>query len=182
MAGGANRRDLRARRAHGFDSRPVVAFVLLVVLLAAYAYEHWEPQLPLIGRARVIDGDTIDIAGTRIRLEDIDAPEANQTCVDSRGQAWPCGKTATDELRAHIGGREVNCKANGFDRYRRVLAVCSLPDGSDLNAWMVRQGWALTSGYFRTYGAEEAEAELAKRGIWAGQFTPPAQWRRQQAH
>jgi endonuclease YncB( thermonuclease family) len=182
MAGGANRRDLRAGRARGFDSRPVIAFVLLVVLLAAYAYEHWQPQLPLIGRARVIDGDTIDIAGTRIRLEDIDAPEASQTCVDSRGQAWPCGKTATDELRAHIGGREVNCKANGFDRYRRVLAVCSLPDGSDVNAWMVRQGWALATGFLKSYGSEEAEAETAKRGIWAGRFMPPAQWRKLQPH
>jgi endonuclease YncB( thermonuclease family) len=181
MAGGANRRDLRAGRAHGFDSRPI-AFVLLVVLLAAYAYEHWDPQLPLIGRARVIDGDTIDIAGTRIRLEDIDAPEANQTCVDPRGQAWPCGKTATDELRAHINGREVNCKANGFDRYRRVLAVCSLPDGSDVNAWMVQQGWALATGFLKSYGSEEAEAETAKRGIWAGRFMPPAQWRKLQPH
>ena len=182
MAGWAGRRGVRPRRTHGGDVRPVVAFVLLAVLFAAYAYKHWAPQAPLIGRARVVDGDTIDIAGTRIRLEDIDAPEANQTCVDARGQAWPCGKAATDELRAHINGREVNCQPSGFDRYRRVLAVCSLPDGSDVNAWMVRQGWALTSGFFKTYGSEEAEAELAKRGIWAGSFMRPSQWRQLQSH
>jgi len=182
MAGWAGRRGVRASRAQGVDTRPVIALVVLVALLAAYAYQHWERQSPLIGRARVVDGDTIDIAGTRIRLEDIDAPEANQTCIDVRGQPWPCGRTATDELRAHINGHELNCQPSGFDRYRRVVAVCSLPDGSDVNAWMVRQGWALTSGYFRTYGAEEAEAEFAKRGIWAGRFTPPAQWRRQQTY
>jgi endonuclease YncB( thermonuclease family) len=182
MAGGANRRDLRAGRAHGFDSRPIVALVVLAVLLAAYAYKHWEPRSPLIGRARVIDGDTVDISGTRVRLEDIDAPEANQTCVDSKGQAWPCGKIATDQLRAHVNGREVNCRPSGFDRYRRVLAVCSLPDGSDVNAWMVRQGWALATGFLKTYGSEEAEAEAAKRGIWAGRFVPPVEWRRLQPH
>ena len=182
MAGWGGRHGIRMGRTHRIDTRPVVAFVLLMVLLVAYAYEHWEPLSPLIGRARVIDGDTIDIAGTRIRLEDIDAPEASQTCVDSRRQAWPCGKTATDELRAHISGRELNCQPSGLDRYKRVLAVCSLSDGSDVNAWMVRQGWALASGFFKTYGSEEAEAESAKRGIWAGSFMLPSQWRKLQPH
>src|SRR5882724_8299230 len=102
MAGWTGRRGVRTGRMHGGDTRPVAALVLLAALLAAYGYKHWVPQSPLIGRARVSDGDTIDIAGTRIRLEDIDAPEANLTCVDLKGQAWPCGKTATDELRAHI--------------------------------------------------------------------------------
>jgi endonuclease YncB( thermonuclease family) len=180
MAGWANRRGVRAGRARGLDRRQVAALVVLAVLLAGYAYQHWEPQAPLTGRARVVDGDTIDIAGTRIRLEDIDAPEANQTCVDARGQAWPCGKAATDELRAHINGREVSCRPGGFDRYRRVLAVCALPDGSDLNAWMVREGWAVATGFLKTYGSEEAAAEAAKRGIWAGHFVPPAEWRRLQ--
>jgi len=164
---------------HGGDTRPVAALVLLAALLAAYGYKHWVPQSPLIGRARVIDGDTIDIAGTRIRLEDIDAPEANQTCVDLKGQAWPCGKTATDELRAHINGRELNCQPSGVDRYRRMLAVCSLPDGSDVNAWMVRQGWALASGYAGNYGSEQRAAQASRRGIWAGTFTPPREWRQQ---
>jgi endonuclease YncB( thermonuclease family) len=182
MAGWAGRRGVRMGRTRGLEGRPVVALVVLAVLLAAYAYQHWEPQSPLIGRPRVIDGDTIDIAGTRIRLEDIDAPEANQTCVDSKGQAWPCGKTATDELRAHVGGRELNCQPSGADRYRRVLAVCSLSDGSDVNAWMVQQGWAVATGFLKTYRSEEAEAETAKRGIWAGHFVSPAQWRQLQPH
>lgn len=182
MAGWAGRRGIQPGRTTGRDTRPVVAFVLLLVLLAAYFYQHWEPQSPLIGRARVIDGDTVDLAGTRIRLEAIDAPEVNQTCVDPRGQTWPCGKTATDELRAHINGRELNCQPTGFDRYRRMVAVCSLPDGSDVNAWMVREGWAMATGFLKTYGSEEAAAEAEKRGIWAGHFVPPAEWRRLQPH
>ena len=55
----------------------------------------------------------------------------------------------------------------------------TLPDGSNVNAWMVQQGWAVTSGYAEVYGAEQAEAKSAKRGLWAGSFTPPRQWRDQ---
>ena len=64
-----------------------------------------------------------------------------------------------------------------FDRYRRILAVCSL-SGSDVNAWMVRQGWALAYGYAGTYHAQQDEAQAARRGIWAGAFVPPAEWRK----
>jgi endonuclease YncB( thermonuclease family) len=59
------------------------------------------------------------------------------------------------------------------DRHQRVLAVCSLPDGTDLNAWMVRQGWAVASGFVKIYGDEEAEAEAQKRGMWTGKQHKP---------
>ena len=64
-----------------------------------------------------------------------------------------------------------------LDRYRRVLAVCAMPDGSDLNGWLVQQGWALAYGYSSLYRSQEAEAHAAKRGIWAGSFIPPWEWR-----
>ena len=159
--------------------------MLAACLIGFYAYYHRTarnarnavPQPAIIGKAWVIDGDTIEISGTRIRLEGIDAPESDQTCTDPKGKTWPCGRAATSELKAHIRGRELTCNRRAFDRYRRVLAVCSLPDGSDINAWMVRQGWALAYGFAKMYATEEAEAEAAKRGIWAGSFVPPWQWR-----
>jgi hypothetical protein len=61
----------------------------------------------------------------------------------------------------------------------RVLAVCKLPDGSEVNAWLVRQGWALATGFVKMYESEQDEAEAAKRGIWAGAFTPPWKWRQE---
>jgi endonuclease YncB( thermonuclease family) len=67
---------------------------------------------------------------------------------------------AANELRAHIRGRELTCNRRAFDRYKRVLAVCLLPDGSDMNAWMVRQGWALAYGFAKTYATEEAVGKL----------------------
>ena len=125
----------------------------------------------------MIDGDTIDIAGARIRLKGIDAPELDQTCTDPKGEAWACGKAATRELRAHVQRQELTCDTRGLDQYRRVLAICSLPDGTDINAWMVQQGWAVASGFAPSYYAEQTEAQSGKRGIWSGSFVPPRQWR-----
>jgi endonuclease YncB( thermonuclease family) len=180
MARWAGRRSVR-RRASPVDVQLLVGVILVACVVGFYAYKHWTapPQPVIAGRAWVIDGDTIDVAGTRIRLEGIDAPELEQTCTDSKGASWPCGRTATRELREHIRGRELTCGKRAFDRFQRVIAVCQLPDGSDVNAWMVQQGWAVASGFVKIYQAEEAEAEAAKRGIWAGSFVPPRLWRQQ---
>ena len=54
--------------------------------------------------ASVIDGDTIEIHGTRIRLNGIDAPESGQLCQDARGTAWRCGQQAALALSDRTGG------------------------------------------------------------------------------
>jgi endonuclease YncB( thermonuclease family) len=165
--------------------------LVLVIVLACSIAVHLRPravvapeprpaagtQATVIGKAWVIDGDTIDISGTRIRLLGIDAPESAQSCTDGNKRSWLCGQAATRELKALIAGRQLACEPSGLDRYRRVLAVCALPDGTDVNAWMVRQGWALAYGYSTPYRSEEAEAQAAKRGIWTGTFMAPWEWR-----
>ncbi|MES2749776.1 MAG: thermonuclease family protein [Pseudomonadota bacterium] len=158
--------------------------VILVVLagsLGVYAIERWmrTPGTPVTGNAFVADGDTLTIAGTRIRLVDIDAPELEQNCRDAEGRDWPCGRQASSQLHSRVRGRDLTCQPKTLDRFGRTLATCTLPDGSNVNAWMVQQGWAVTSGYAEVYGAEQAEAKSAKRGLWAGSFTPPRQWRDQ---
>jgi endonuclease YncB( thermonuclease family) len=45
------------------------------------------------GRARVVDGDTLEVGGRKVRLFGIDAPELDQTC-DAEGQLWACGAEA----------------------------------------------------------------------------------------
>jgi endonuclease YncB( thermonuclease family) len=172
-------RARRYQRRRG-DTRALIAVVLLLGLIGFYAYQSWtsKPPAPLVGQARVLDGDSIEISGARIRLQGIDAPEWEQTCVDAGGQAWPCGKAAAQELRHHIGARDLTCEPSGFDRYNRTLATCSDPDGSDVNAWLVRRGWALAYGGGRNYRSQQDEAEVAKRGIWVGTFLPPEEWRR----
>jgi endonuclease YncB( thermonuclease family) len=173
------------RRAGKSGARPrrdrwLGIIIVLACLFALYAFNRWntKPDTIISGKPWVIDGDTVSISSTRIRLEGIDAPEADQTCVYADGKSWLCGKIATRELGNYIRGRDLTCKPRALDRFKRVLAVCFLPDGSDINAWMVQQGWALASGFANIYESEEAEAKAAKRGIWAGSFIPPWEWRR----
>ena len=79
----------------------------------------------ITGKPRNIDGDTIEIAGQRIRLHGIDAPEAAQTCIADK-KVWACGTNATLALSGMIGTNWVACRVRGKDRYGRVVAVCNI--------------------------------------------------------
>jgi endonuclease YncB( thermonuclease family) len=131
----------------------------------------------IAGVPHVVDGDTITIADVKIRLDGIDAPETDQVCLDRQAARWTCGIEARNQLSQHVDSRAIHCTPTGVDVYRRVLAVCRLDD-EDLNAWMVRQGWALAFvRYSKTYVADEASARNAQRGMWAGAFIAPWDWR-----
>lgn len=119
------------------------------------------------GRARVIDGDTLDIAGQRVRLEGIDAPEINQTCIGKGKRQWPAGRAAAAALARWIRGQEVTCRTTGYGRYGRALANCRV-GSKDLNAAMIDGGlaWAFRK-YSKTYVRQEHAARQAKAGIWA---------------
>ncbi len=132
----------------------------------------------ITGPARVIDGDTIEVAGERIRLHGIDAPEKDQTCsID--GRAWACGIAAWGELVQITAGKEVACEPRDTDRYGRIVAACSV-NGTDLGDWLVRNGWAV--GYY-LYSYEHSRAEQHAKserlGLWAGEFVMPWNWRRE---
>lgn len=121
----------------------------------------------LVGRARVIDGDTIEIRGTRVRLEGIDAPETAQACRGRFGTRWRAGVTATKVLREKIKSRLVICKGRKLDRYDRLIATCFVDD-KDLNAAMVSTGnaWAFRK-YSKTYVEHERRAAANRLGIWS---------------
>jgi endonuclease YncB( thermonuclease family) len=144
---------------------------LLLALLSACSHGS------LAGRASVIDGDTITVHGERVRLFGIDAPEHGQTCT-AGGLAYACGTSARDALAAHLRAGAVDCERRSTDRYGRTVAICRL-DGEDVGAWMVRQGWALDYARYSRgkYAQEEAAARRARRGLWAGEFVPPARVR-----
>ena len=134
-------------------------------------------QADLVGRARVIDGDTIEVASARIRLFGVDAPESAQRCLAGSSR-WSCGEQATRALAGRIDGRSVACEERDRDRYGRVVAVCR-HGAQDVNAWLVREGWAMAyRRYSRDYVDEEAAARGAQRGLWRGEFVPPWDWRR----
>ncbi|MFN7000548.1 thermonuclease family protein [Elioraea tepidiphila] len=128
--------------------------------------------LIITGRASIIDGDTIEVRGRRIRLHGIDAPEKAQTCLRN-GWLWECGRDATAALDRLIGGRTVTCTELDVDHYGRSVAQCLL-NGQDVNAWMVRNGWAVAYRRFSdAYVGAEAEARAARRGIWSSRFEMP---------
>jgi endonuclease YncB( thermonuclease family) len=96
---------------------------------------------PILGVASVIDGDTIEIHGERIRLDAIDAPESRQLCRHADGTPWRCGQKSAFALSDFMGRSTIRCEPRGRDRYQRTIAVC-FKSGVNLNAWMVEQGWA----------------------------------------
>ena len=85
--------------------------------MLSIAYIQWnvgkKPHAPVIGTAWVADGDSLEIAGTRLRLEGIDAPELDQACADDKGQSWSCGRAAARELRSHLGRSQARLPAQG---------------------------------------------------------------------
>ena len=150
-------------------------FLLTVALLnlPALAAE------PLVGTASVVDGDTIEIHGQRIRFHGIDAPESRQECTRSDGAIWRCGQQAALALSDRIDRSIVRCDPRDRDRYGRIIAIC-FKGSEDLNRWMVASGWAVAyRKYSLDYVAVEERAHLAKAGIWSGTFEMPWNWRSQ---
>ncbi|MCC3862615.1 thermonuclease family protein [Pseudemcibacter aquimaris] len=146
------------------------AFSLLVLSTVCQAED-------LQGTASVIDGDTLEIHGTRIRLHGIDTPESKQTCV-ANGSTYRCGQKAALALSDKIQRSPIRCTVKDTDRYGRSIAVC-YKNGEDLNSWMVSQGWAVAyRRYSKDYVSQEQSAKSNKAGIWAGDFVLPWEWRR----
>ena len=157
-------------------ARRALVFALLGVFSA---FGPAAAQDRIIGVASVIDGDTIEIHGQRIRLFGIDAPESSQLCMRASGERWRCGQRASFALADRIGRASVSCRPRDLDRYGRVVAVC-FKGNEDLNRWMVANGWA--AAYRRYSGAYVAEEDAVRRGrvnIWSGAFEMPWDWRAQ---
>ncbi|MER8710277.1 thermonuclease family protein [Mesorhizobium sp. M1088] len=132
------------------------------------------------GVASVIDGDTIEVHGQRIRFNGIDAPESRQYCSDAKGFAYPCGRRAADGLDAFLAAsRPVQCTLVTWDRYGRFVGDCRRADGARVASWMVDQGQALDWPLYShgAYAGQQAKAEAAKLGLWAGTFQAPWEWR-----
>lgn len=130
----------------------------------------------LTGAALVFDGDTIMLSLRKIRLLGMDAPELNQTCQHG-GMDWPCGIQARDALTDLVKGKTVSCELNGRHSYGRPLAHCHV-GATDLGAWMMEQGWAMSDPRFdQPYLPQQARAKAAKRGMWSGTFQQPCAYR-----
>lgn len=152
----------------------VIAAALLLGTDASTAAER------IVGHACVQSGNILEIpcgSATRIRLYGIDAPEPAQICTLPSGTLYDCGEIAASVLRDLIGEAHPTCQVLGQDFYQRPVAICRVGT-LNLNAELVRRGWALAYRDTKTYAAIEAGAKAAKRGLWAGEFDEPRRWRR----
>lgn len=153
-------------------SRLALALALCAVPGAALAD-------PLTGPARVIDGDTIVVDGMHVRLAGIDAPEMHQQCRIG-GAATQCGVAAKAEMMKLTKRRAVTCQPLTRDSYGRTVARCSTLETPDLGEAMVRDGWAIRWPRYDAdcrYCDADAAARRERRGLWAGSFVMPWEWR-----
>lgn len=133
----------------------------------------------LSGEPRIIDGDTLDLNGIRVRIHGIDAPERGQTC-DGPAGSRDCGHLATQAARDLVAGRQVDCHDLGERTHNRVVARC-LVDGQDFAEQMLRLGvvqacpaFADRHAHSRGYLALERHAQRHGLGLFAGNAPPRA--------
>src|SRR5690242_19112426 len=105
-----------ARRGGWPSRRPAFLLAVAAILLATF-YALNRPRLqrapldhqpPIVGQVWIVDGDSMRLGGRSIRLEGIDAPEWDQTCLDQSGRSWRCGRAASRALRERTRGQTVS--------------------------------------------------------------------------
>jgi endonuclease YncB( thermonuclease family) len=145
-------------------------------LIALFIASGSASAAELSGSGRSIDGDSLMVGETEVRLHGIDAPEYTQTC-QRWGRAWNCGSEAAHQLSKLVDRKPISCTTLGTDTHGRTLARCRVGQ-TDLNRTMVASGYALAYRRYSTdYVSAEESARVAKRGIWIGTFELPSQVR-----
>lgn len=154
----------------------ICSFLLALLLVAPL----WAGQPEIAGVPRVIDADTIDVAGQRIRLGGIDAPERSENCQGADGRSWACGEWATEMARHLLKGERLRCIDLGERTYGRVVGRC-YRDGQDIAVHLIEIGaarpclrYAREQGQEAVYSAAEARALRARAGIFGGPLNPVA--------
>jgi micrococcal nuclease len=185
---------MELHRRHRHRTRGL-AGLLIALVLTALAYTQTPPSAhpgttpgpagPVLADAqpgmwqvvRVIDGDTIDVQqGThaeRVRLIGVDTPETH----DPRKPVQCFGEAAAAHTHDLLTGKNVRLEADpqdsDRDKYHRLLRYVYLPDGTLINAALVRDGYAFAYVVFPyarmdEFRRLETEAREAGRGLWAG--------------
>ncbi len=130
----------------------------------------------LSGPATALDGRTLEMTGTQIRLAHIDAPEAKQLCNKDNKQ-WACGADATASLADIVVGEVVSCVIVATESDGLPLAVCNTPI-FDVGQEMVRRGMALAMEGAPPEFLDSAEiAQELKFGLRGAIYQSPAEWR-----
>jgi micrococcal nuclease len=113
-------------------------------------------NLSIRGAAYVVDGDTLVIKNTQVRLFGIDAPELDH----------PYGNKAKWALVSLCKGRLVHADVTATDDHGRTVARCSLDDGRDLSAEMVKLGLAIDWRKFSGGAYRALETPGVRKRLW----------------
>lgn len=145
-------------------------FILIIItMLVGISFQA-------LAQVKVVDGDSLEIDGKKIRLVGIDSPEYFQICRTKDDKPYNCGQKALQHMeqmvdRGHAHGEKVVCEKISVDRYHRALSLCRIGD-VNLNYEMVKSGWAVA---YRDEMFKEAELSAKNQGlgIWQGRFMRP---------
>lgn len=179
-----------------FKNQKKISLFLLTIFLLVFVYWVLETYKPtplttdlepsdspsniISGIARVIDGDTIAIEDSRIRLSKIDAPEMKQKCLDKKSIQYLCGEVSKAFLKKMIDGKQVVCSYEERDMYNRYLGTCTT-ENININYELVKNGMAVIYNQKDadlTLKQFEIEAGDKRLGIWQGAFEEPKEYRR----
>ncbi len=134
------------------------------------------------GYPKVLSGSILALEGIKLKLFGIDAPDANQVCINRMNESYNCGVTAKEWLQEWLNGKEVSCHVLSKVERGWATASCFVDDNKyDVAAVIVNSGWAVA--YPRTtdvYVPYERQAAGARRGLWSGTFYKPWDWRKLQ--
>ncbi len=146
----------------GIKTWIAASFAALGSALLAVATAEPVAEDSIAGTASVVDGDTIEIHGKRIRLNGFDTPERGSLC----GSVNVYQKAAL-ALSDFIGSKTVTCDVLGEDQYARSIGQCRSGDDS-LAEHMVANGWGRDWPRYSKgeYADEEKAARSAGAGIW----------------
>lgn len=140
-----------------------------------------ERAAAISGAIRVIDGDSFEVAGVKIRLHAIDAPERDQICKTGQGKDWACGGWVSKVVADRYSDAAATCTAVDTDRYGRTVGRCTAL-GGDVGAWLVGEGMAFAYvKYGSDYVTLERAAAAQMRGLHAVRMQTPEAHRRQGA-
>lgn len=128
------------------------------------------------GQPRVIDGDTVEIRGERIRLFGIDTPEIGQPWWDEDGERRDAGRLSMEALSELVNGRRLSVRVLSEDQYRRSVAIVKV-DRRDIGRLLVSRGWAFASPGSNRYRRTQASAKRQKKGLWRGELEMPWEYR-----
>lgn len=149
-------------------------------------------QDPLVGRATVIDGGTIDVMGVRMRLWGIDVPQSGEIC-DRNGEPYPCGDEAADFLGQMLAGKAVTCHLRKEPKANPAVAMCTFQQRirpaeepsfeTTQSVQMAMVHWGYAKDHPQESGGAFAKLEAQARencwGLWNGVFQSPGEMQHQ---